>query len=103
MGQALVATVRDRIKCEMDLDAPGYANSTRCHPMAPPARLASKATVYAAWKCSGLSKVALAQRIGRVESEVRRILVSDHGTKTDQLEEAAAAPGGRLVVLFEAA
>lgn len=50
-----------------------------------------------------MSKVALAAKMGRAESEVRRILDPDHGTKLDQLEEAAVGLGGRLVVAFEAA
>lgn len=102
MGHALVAAVRGRIKDDMELEAPGRSIPAGCHPVALPARLASKAAIYSAWKRSGLSKVALAQRIGRAESEVRRILDPDHGTKIDQLDEAAAALGGRLVVSFEA-
>ncbi len=103
MGHALVAAVRGRIKDGMVLEAPGNDIQAGHRPVALPARLATKAAVYAAWKRSGLSKVALAERLGRAETEVRRILDPDHGTKLDQLEEAAAALGGRLVVSFEAA
>lgn len=103
MGHALVAAVRGRIKDGMDLVAPGRPQAGETHWVPLPARLASKAAVYAAWKRSGLSKSALAERIGRNETEVRRILDPDHGTKLDQLEEAAAALGGRLRVTFEAA
>lgn len=103
MGHALVAAVRGRIKDGMDLAPPGTALQVERHPVVLPARLAAKAAVYSAWKASGLSKVALAERIGRNEVEVRRILDPDHGTKLDQLEEAAAALGGRLRVAFEAA
>jgi antitoxin HicB len=104
MGHALVAAVRGRIKDGMDLEAPAFNQAgSGSHPVALPARLAAKASIYAAWKRSGLSKVALAERIGRGETEVRRILDPDHGTKLDQLEEAAVALGGRLSITFEAA
>lgn len=102
MGSALIAAVRGRIKDGMDLDIPGPLEPAgACHPVPLPARLAAKAAVYAAWKRSGLSEMALAERIGRGESETRRILDPDQGTKLDHLEDAAAALGGRLRVTFE--
>lgn len=99
MGEALIAVVRFAMKRGEDLSPP------RREPPAPhcvslPGRLAAKASVYVAWKHSGLSKVALAERLDRNEIEVRRILDPDHGTKLDQLDEAAAALGGRLSVVF---
>ena len=101
MGHALVAAVRGRIKDDMELESPTIARQVERHPVPLPARLAAKASIYAAWKRSGLSKVALGERIGRSETEVRRILDPDYGTKIDQLEEAATALGGRLSVGFE--
>ncbi|SFL19067.1 type II toxin-antitoxin system HicB family antitoxin [Methylorubrum salsuginis] len=104
MGHALAAAVRGRIKDDMILVAPTIARAGAVsYPVRLSARLAAKASVYAAWKRSGMTKVALAERLGRSETEVRRILDPDHGTKLDQLEETAAALGGRLVVSFEAA
>ena len=61
-------------------------------------RLATKASIYALWKAAGITKTELARRLGRNEAEVRRILDPDHGTKLDQLQEAAMALGARLVV-----
>ena len=72
-------------------------------PVTVPARLAAKVAVYAAWKAAGISKSALAARMGRSEGEVRRILDPRHGTKLEQLDEAARALGGRIVVGFEKA
>lgn len=103
MGHALVAAVRGRIKDGMDLPPADVGLPAERHRIALPARLAAKAAVYSAWKASGLTKVALAALVGRSEGEMRRILDPDHGTKLDQLEEAAAALGGRLVVSFAAA
>jgi antitoxin HicB len=72
------------------------------YPVALPAALAAKLAVYRAWKDSGLKKTELARRLDRNEAEVRRILDPRHGTKLAQLDEAAHALGGRLVVSFEA-
>lgn len=102
MREALAAAVRGRIKDGMELDPPRAAREGE-HGVSLPGRLAAKASLYVAFKQSGLSKVALAAKIGRDESEVRRILDPDHGTKLDQLEEAAAGLGGRLVIAFEPA
>jgi antitoxin HicB len=68
-----------------------------------PSHLAAKVAVYRAWRQSGIRKTELARRMGRSETEVRRILDPRHGTKIDQLDEAAHALGGRLVIQFEAA
>jgi antitoxin HicB len=103
MREALIAAVRGRIKDGMDLAPPPRPRPEQKFRVELPARLAAKASVYAAWKRTGLSKVALGERLGRSETEVRRILDPDHGTKLDQLEETARALGGRLVVSFEAA
>jgi len=72
-------------------------------PVGLPAQLAAKASVYSAWKAAKVSKTELARRLGRAENEVRRILDPHHGTKLDQLEEAARALGARLVVAYEPA
>jgi antitoxin HicB len=104
MRQALVAAVRGRINDGMELaPPPGLGRREERHRVALPSRLAAKAAVYRAWKDAKVSKAELARRIGRNETEVRRILDPDHGTKLDQLEEAAKALGGRLSVTFEPA
>ena len=101
MGQAIVAAVRGRMKDGMDLVPPvSRGDGSR---VALPTRLAAKAAVYSAWRASGLSKVALGERIGRSETEVRRLLDPDYGTKLDQLGEAADALGGRLSIAFTTA
>lgn len=102
MGEALKAVVRGRMQMKLDL-APPAGDPAAPHQIGVPAQLAAKAAIYVAWQASGLSKVALGERLDRREGEVRRILDPDHGTRLDQLEEAAAALGGRLVVSFEPA
>ncbi|MDF2994658.1 MAG: hypothetical protein K0R27_295 [Xanthobacteraceae bacterium] len=70
-------------------------------PVFPPAQVSAKLAVYRAWRAAGISKSALAARMGRSEVEVRRILDPRHGTKLEQMEEAARALGGRLSISFE--
>ena len=100
MGEALRVAVRGRIKDSMDLRPPRPIREGEVG-VALPAPLAAKAALYCAWRASGLTKVALATRLGRSEVEVRRILDPDYGTKLDQMAEAAAGLGGRLAVAFE--
>jgi len=101
MKEAIVAAVRGRMKDAMYLSPPVIRDDGLR--VALPTRLAAKAAVYSAWRASGLSKVALGERIGRSETEVRRLLDPDYGTKLDQLGEAAAALGGRLSIAFTTA
>lgn len=83
----------------MDLPSPSPVEAGEAA-IALPAWLAAKASVYAAWKASDLTKSALARRMGRSEGEVSRILAPRDGTSMARLEEAARALGGRLVVGF---
>lgn len=101
-GDAIEVAVASRMERDMTLPEPSRAKRGE-HPVGVPAWLAAKASVYQAWKSSGLRKAELARRLGRDEVEVRRILNPRHGTKLDQLDEAARALGGRLTVTFEAA
>jgi antitoxin HicB len=59
---------------------------------------ALKLAVVEAFKASGLSKSELARRLGRVETEARRILDPDHRTKLPLLQEALAALGKDIVI-----
>jgi antitoxin HicB len=61
-------------------------------------QVAVKAAVYHLWRESRISKSELARRIGRTETEARRILSTRSRTKLDQMAEAARALGGRLVI-----
>lgn len=86
-----------RIRRDVDIPQPTpVAPHEYAIPLEP--RLAAKASIYALWKAAGITKTELARRLGRNEAEVRRILDPDHGTKLDQLQEAAMALGARLVV-----
>lgn len=63
----------------MDLPLPRTTHDGEVKLFLPPS-LAAKASVYVAWKAANLSKVAFAERMGRSEGEVRRILDPHHGT-----------------------
>jgi antitoxin HicB len=63
-----------------------------------PLRLAAKATVYVLWRDAKISKSELGRRMGRTETEARRILDPYHGTKFDQIEAAAEALGAKLAI-----
>ena len=101
-ADAIEVAVTGRMEDDMDLPEPSARRKGE-HAIALPARLAAKAAIYRAFKASGLRKTELSSRMSRNEVEVRRILNPRHGTKLDQLEEAARALGGRLDVSFEAA
>jgi antitoxin HicB len=60
--------------------------------------VAAKLAVLEAFKAAGISKSALARRIGKDEKEVRRILDARHPTKLPALTAALRALGKRLVV-----
>lgn len=99
-ADAIEVAVAGRMDDDEPLPAPSPVEAGE-HAVPLPAGLAAKAAVYAAWKESGLRKTELARRLDRNEVEVRRILNPRHGTRIDQLDEAARALGGRLVVSFE--
>jgi antitoxin HicB len=63
--------------------------------------VAAKAAFVRAFQAAGLSRVALAARIGVAESEVRRMLDPDHGTKIDRLGAGMRALGRTLVIVDE--
>jgi antitoxin HicB len=99
-ADAVEVAIAGRMDDDMDLPTPSPARRGE-HRLPLPAQLSAKASVYSAWKEARLSKVELAKLLDRNEAEVRRILNPRHGTKLDQLEQAARALGGRLTVGFE--
>jgi antitoxin HicB len=68
----------------------------------PPAAVAKMAFIDA-FKASGMTRVALAARLGKNEAEVRRMLNPTYGTKINTLEAGLRALGRKLVIRVEAA
>ena len=99
-ADAVEAIVASRMERDQPLAPPSSVGRDE-HPVTLPAPLAAKASVYSAWKAANMTKVELARRLIRNEAEVRRILNPRHGTKLDQLEEAARVLGGHLQIAFE--
>jgi antitoxin HicB len=67
------------------------------------AAAAAKMALIDAFRDSGMTRVALAARLGKGENEVRRMLDPHHRTKLPAIEGALRALGKRLVVTVEAA
>ena len=59
---------------------------------------ALKLATIEAFHSSGMSKIELARRLGKGETEAHRILDPDHHTKAQALEDALAILGKRVVV-----
>ena len=80
------------------------ARATQGVPVSPDAQDAIKLAVIAAFQEAAITKTELARRLGRTETEARRILDPDHGTKLPLLQQALEVMGKRLVIsLTEAA
>ncbi|MDE0057821.1 MAG: type II toxin-antitoxin system HicB family antitoxin [Defluviicoccus sp.] len=64
----------------------------------PPLQIALKAAFYEAWREAGISQRRLARDLGIAESEVRRMLNPDHGTKAAAIDRALRRLGKRVTV-----
>jgi antitoxin HicB len=62
------------------------------------AQVAAKLAFIKAFRQSGLTRVALAQRLGKRETEIRRMLDPYYGSKLPQLEAGMRALGKRFVL-----
>ena len=68
-----------------------------------PAAVAAKIAFILAFRVSGMTRVALAAKLGKAETEVRRMLDPYHQTKLPAIEAGLLALGKRLVISVEAA
>lgn len=71
--------------------------------IAVPAAVAAKIAFIVAFRESGMTRVALAAKLGKAETEVRRMLDPYHQTKLPAIEAGLRALGKRLVVSVEEA
>lgn len=67
------------------------------------ATIAAKLAFIEAFRQAGVTRVALAAKLGKAETEVRRMLDPYHRTKLPAIEEGLKALGKRLVVTVEEA
>ena len=100
-ADCVAEAIAGRIVNREDIPAPSPAR--RRPTVSPDAVIAAKAALYLALREAGMSKTALARRLGCGETEVRRMLDPAHVSKIGRLEEALATFGKRLVVDVRAA
>jgi antitoxin HicB len=77
--------------------------SNRFQPITVSASVVAKLAFIEAFATAGITRVALAQRLGKGETEIRRMLDPYHKTKISTLEDGLRALGKRLIVTVEAA
>ncbi len=93
--EALGLALRGILQDDRSLPQPAAHDGV---PVAVAADEAAKLAVIQAFKEAGISKSELARRLGKTETEARRILDPDHGTKIGLLQEALLALGQEIVV-----
>ena len=80
-------------------DLPDPSRASKRRPLVvPPVQIALKAALYEAWRQAGISQRRLARELGIAESEVRRILNPDHGTKAATIDRALRQLGKHATV-----
>ena len=85
---------------ELPVDAGGSGEFER---ISVSAQVAAKLAFIEAFRRSGLTRVALAERMGKAEGEIRRMLDPYYGSKLPSLEAGMLALGKRFVVSVEEA
>lgn len=85
-----------------DIPLPSPAASGQI-PVAVPPLVADKLALYSAMREQGVTKTALAKRLGLSESVIRRLLNPDHRSHISQVEKALRAVGRQLAVEDQAA
>ena len=80
-------------------DLPDPSRASKRRPLVvPPVQIALKAALYEAWRQAGISQRRLAHELGIAESDVRRMLNPEHGTKAATIDRAMRQLGKRVTV-----
>jgi antitoxin HicB len=96
-SEALGLALTEYVERNLDLPTPGKLR--RGMKMVRVSALKeAKFGLYNAMRTAGVRKAELARRLRCQRNEVERLLDPFHGTKIDQIEQALAAVGKRLVV-----
>ncbi len=93
LGEALASCIVDN----EDIPVPSPPAEGEV-PIVPPALIAAKAALYVATKEIGLSKAALARKLGVSEAVGRRLLNPRYQSKIVNIEKAMAVVGKRMVI-----
>ena len=99
---ALAAALAAYVHCGEDIPAPSAADGGQPLVAVRPV-VAAKLALYSAMRRQGITKVALAARLGVSEGAVRKLLNPDHRSHIGQVEKALQAVGRGLVVEDRAA
>ncbi len=99
---ALAAALAGYVHDHRDIPAPSPLTKGQYLVAVPPV-VAAKLALYKAMHDQGLSKVALAERLGISESAIRKLVNPDHRSHIGQVETALRAIGRVLVVEDKAA
>lgn len=94
---ALSTALRGRVDDGRALPEPA-ARGPGLVPVSPDPETALKVAFIVEFERLGITKTELARRIGKVESEARRILDPNHATKLGAMRSAFAAIGKEIVV-----
>ena len=93
LRELIATTIRE------DEDLPDPSRTSNRRPLVvPPVQIALKAALYEAWRQAGISQRRFARELGIAESEVRRMLNPDHGTKAATIDRALRQLGKRVTV-----
>ena len=99
---ALAAALSACVHCGEDIPAPGSAaDGQELVPV--PSTVAAKLALYSAVRAQGITKVALAARLGVSEGAIRKLLNPDHRSHISQVEKALRSVGRGLVLEDRAA
>ena len=80
-------------------DLPDPSRASKRRPLVvPPVQIALKAALYEAWRQAEISQRRLAHELGIAESEVRRMLNPEHGTKAATIDRAMRQLGKHVTV-----
>ena len=99
---ALAVALAGHVHERWEIPAPSPAASGQVLVAVPPL-VAAKLALYSAMRAQGVTKTALARRLGLSESVVRRLLDPDHRSHISRIEKALRAVGRRLAVEDRAA
>ena len=99
---ALAVALAGYVQQQRDIPAPSPVKRGQEIVTLPPL-IAAKLALYTAMRQQGVTKVALAARLGLSESVVRRLVNLDHRSHISQVEKALRAVGRKLAVEDQAA
>ena len=99
---ALAVALAGYVQQQRDIPLPSPVKKSQEVVTLPPL-IAAKLALYTAMRQQGVTKVALAARLGLSESVVRRLVNLDHRSHISQVEKALRAVGRKLAVEDQAA